>query len=389
MRANAFLLAAIVWMAITSTCQAGKSFLDDFEDGSVTDANPVTWVREPPPFHLGSIEVRDGGLLLTAPSSGPNPIPTVPNYWEMGIASDGQLYHDVDIRTQVRSSLNFTSAVVMGALDTYFTDGQSGTGVYFGFVVDGGAPWALINSEINGIKQELSSVQGLTYSHQTGDLSLRLNIQDLEVRAWAWPTDEAEPAEPLLHATLPASFAEVEGRVELGAGSRTTAVPVWFRYVSVVPNPSGVVGDFNNNGQLEINDLDDLSQQAANGNNDLNYDLNTDSLVDREDRRVWVEDLYRSWFGDADLNGFFDSSDLVKVMVAGAYEVDVDATWSTGDFDGNGRFDSSDLVVALAGGGYEAEPRAARMAVPEPCSAYLLLIGLAALAGRRITGCHK
>jgi hypothetical protein len=87
------------------------------------------------------------------------------------------------------------------------------------------------------------------------------------------------------------------------------------------------------------------------------------------------------------MDGQFNSSDLVSVLAAGVYEVNVDAVWSTGDFNGDGRFNSSDLVVALADGGYEQGPRAAVASVPEPTSALLALLaaGLTLLAGRYIT----
>jgi hypothetical protein len=80
--------------------------------------------------------------------------------------------------------------------------------------------------------------------------------------------------------------------------------------------------------------------------------------------------------GDANLDGQFNSSDLVSVLASGTYEADVDSVWSTGDFNGDGRTTSSDLVAALAGGGYEMGPRAAVAAVPEPSSLALVLLGM-------------
>jgi hypothetical protein len=84
-----------------------------------------------------------------------------------------------------------------------------------------------------------------------------------------------------------------------------------------------------------------------------------DNLVNAVDINQWVKDLFVSWVGDADLNGEFNSSDLVTVLASGTYETDLDSVWSTGDFNGDGRTTSGDLVAALADGGYEAGPRAA------------------------------
>ena len=133
-----------------------------------------------------------------------------------------------------------------------------------------------------------------------------------------------------------------------------------------------VAGDFNGNGVLDIEDIDDLTVQSAGQNNPPGYDLNGDARVDVDDVNVWIQELARSWVGDANLDGEFNSSDLVTVLSSGAYEVNVAAVWSTGDFNGDGFANSSDLVAALSDGGYELGPRAATAAVPEPAGIALL-----------------
>ena len=142
-------------------------------------------------------------------------------------------------------------------------------------------------------------------------------------------------------------------------------------------------GDFNQNGGLDLGDIDDLTAQSASGTNPAGYDLNGDSVVNGDDATYWVRDLYNSWVGDADLNGEFNSGDLVVVLSAGTYENDVDAVWSSGDFNGDGRTNSGDLVAALSDGGYELGPRAATAVVPEPSSLMLLTLAGLSLALRR------
>ncbi len=145
---------------------------------------------------------------------------------------------------------------------------------------------------------------------------------------------------------------------------------------------TGEPGDFNKDGVLDAGDIDDLTKQSADGLNPAEYDLNSDTRVDSDDVKVWIRDLFNSWVGDANLDGEFNSGDLVVVLASGTYEVDVDSVWSTGDFDGNGRTNTGDLVAALSDGGYEAGARAAVAAVPEPTGCALAMLGLVALVSR-------
>ena len=104
----------------------------------------------------------------------------------------------------------------------------------------------------------------------------------------------------------------------------------------------------------------------------------------RLDHRVWVKDLKRTWFGDADLDGEFNSNDFVQVFKAGTYETDSEAGWSEGDWNADGVFDSVDFITAFTDGGYEQGPRTGVAAVPEPAGWSLFVIGLLPwLLGRR------
>jgi hypothetical protein len=60
--------------------------------------------------------------------------------------------------------------------------------------------------------------------------------------------------------------------------------------------------------------------------------------------------------GDVNLDGFFDSSDLIELMARGEYEDGIvgNSHHLTGDFNGDGEFDTSDLITALAEGRYRA-----------------------------------
>jgi hypothetical protein len=136
----------------------------------------------------------------------------------------------------------------------------------------------------------------------------------------------------------------------------------------------GLPGDFNSDGVLDAADADLLTVSISAGGNPPAFDLNDDGLVNTDDLTVWVHDLRNTYFGDANVDGEFNTTDLVQVLASGTYEADVDSDWSRGDFNADGRTNSSDLVAALADGGYEAGPRAAVASVPEPSVGRVLAI---------------
>jgi hypothetical protein len=160
----------------------------------------------------------------------------------------------------------------------------------------------------------------------------------------------------------------------------------FFDYVYVTTSGVSVVpGDFDGNGILDALDIDALTAASASGENQSQYDLNNDGLVNVADVNAWITggDVYNSYSGDANLDREFNSGDLVTLFVAGKYETGNPAVWTEGDFNGDGIFNTGDFVTALSGGGYEVGPRTAVAAVPEPASATLLLLGLLMFVRRR------
>jgi hypothetical protein len=86
-----------------------------------------------------------------------------------------------------------------------------------------------------------------------------------------------------------------------------------------------------------------------------------------------VFDIMGTTYGDASLNGVFDSRDLVKLFQVGKYEQGVLATWDEGDFNGDGLFNSADLLLASQHAGYVRELVPARAAFAVTASAIAAL----------------
>ena len=147
---------------------------------------------------------------------------------------------------------------------------------------------------------------------------------------------------------------------------------------------SGIPGDFNRDGELTAADMDLLSAEVRLGNNSPAFDVTGDGVVNQMDRFHWIETLKNSFVGDSNLDGEFNSTDLVTVFTEGEYEDGVvgNSTWADGDWNGDTEFDSSDFVEAFSAGGYEVGPRQP-VPVPEPTAAVMALLGVGFLAARR------
>ncbi|MCA9150668.1 MAG: hypothetical protein KDA92_15255 [Planctomycetales bacterium] len=193
---------------------------------------------------------------------------------------------------------------------------------------------------------------------------------------------EAAGYEPMQHA-FPENFGELVGPfadTDFSGASLPAGLSWEVSYTadSIILNVvgTGATGDFDGNGVLDANDINLLSAAVRAGNNPSEYDLNGDNAVNQTDRDVWVNDLKKTYMGDSNLDGQFDSSDFVFVFQAGQYEDGVagNSNWETGDWNGDTEFDSSDFVTAFQNGGFENGPRAAVAAVPEPAS--ITLVGM-------------
>ena len=142
------------------------------------------------------------------------------------------------------------------------------------------------------------------------------------------------------------------------------------------PIPEPLRGDFDMDGDLDANDIDLLSLDVHTGGGDLTFDLNDDGLVDQEDRNAWVENVFGTFFGDADLNKTIELADFLSL----ANGFDMPGGWANGDFDGNGTVLFPDFLLLSSNFGKSATAVAA---VPEPNAAMLLLVGLVSLVRRR------
>lgn len=111
--------------------------------------------------------------------------------------------------------------------------------------------------------------------------------------------------------------------------------------------PDLSTGDVNGDGHIEPADIDAFYAAVAAGNR--HYDLTGEGRVDRDDLDRFVREVLRSTAGDVNLDGRFDSADLILVFVAGQYEDSIpgNSRWATGDWNSDGDFTTDDVVLAF------------------------------------------
>jgi hypothetical protein len=116
-------------------------------------------------------------------------------------------------------------------------------------------------------------------------------------------------------------------------------------------------GDLNSDGFMNAADIDRMFSAIRNQNTEPRYDLNSDDVISWSDAIELVKNVLCTYFGDANVDGVFDSSDLVLIFQCGEYEDGLarNSGWACGDFDGDQDFTSADLVSAFIDGGYEKQ----------------------------------
>ena len=118
--------------------------------------------------------------------------------------------------------------------------------------------------------------------------------------------------------------------------------------------------DLQNDGSLNIADVDLICAQLE--SSDPRLDFNEDGAVNDADLATVLEKTFQSVTGDVNLDGRFNSDDLIRVLQASKFEDDVanNAKWSEGDWNCDGDFTTRDFVFVFQAGTFvsEASPAA-------------------------------
>jgi hypothetical protein len=222
--------------------------LDNFDDGNVTDGNPVTWSNDPLGMGLfaGNYDASSGDYSLSAPGDGNDESTLVtwvdsPSFTDVYVRSQGTILPGPEPE-QVGGNL-----AILGRLDIATVSG------YLLYLDAGGTLGLQIS--IGGSTSDLVptvelSAEGITAA---SEVVLELNIVGMELSGYAWLASGSKPAVPQLTAS---DFTFASGPAGIAYQEDDDATVGVFRYAAAQDTPfvDALAGDFNGDGRVDAAD---------------------------------------------------------------------------------------------------------------------------------------
>lgn len=141
----------------------------------------------------------------------------------------------------------------------------------------------------------------------------------------------------------------------------------WVFGVDDVSITTFFLGDFDNSGGIDEDDIDTLSAAIRAGSSNTDFDLNMDDQVTGADRNLLL-DIGGISLGDTDLDGSVDFADFLRLSDA----YGTGDSWSQGDFDGDGVVAFADFLALSVN--FQGPASEQAVSVPEPSSSMMALV---------------
>lgn len=119
------------------------------------------------------------------------------------------------------------------------------------------------------------------------------------------------------------------------------------------PGVTQVPGDLDGDGTVTAADIDSIWGLIQSG--DSHADLNHDGSVNQADADFLVRVILNTEYGDANLDGFVDASDLATTR-RNVGQTFSGPNWANADFNGDGHSDAADLALVRRYLGFSASP---------------------------------
>ncbi len=205
----------------------------------------------------------------------------------------------------------------------------------------GNAPRVLGAFQAGGLANEGERIELLA-----ADGSTIVDLTYDDAAPWPEAADGSGPSLELIHAAVLPISGMSDGRYWRASSNNGTP----GREPLLTTN---VPGDFTGNQQVDVADVDLVCYGLR--SSDDSFDLNQDDRNDLLDLGFLLENILKTSVGDVNLDGRFNSADLIVLFQRGEFEDDVlgNSAWGDGDWNCDGDFTTADLVMAMQAGKYE------------------------------------
>ena len=358
-RSRRAIVASAVLLCIFGYSKGNTVLIDDFDDGNDDGWTHVDFSTNAPwgpaifDASSGAYDLKTTGELPRGLVSG-----IVNSIWN---ESSAPSYSDGFLRAMVRPG---NGGSIGGLLMRYEGDSSYVFGVdasQGNFYFDSYQNGRLLQNTTFGVPNH-PVLPGDDWIVESGSVGDRITMK-------VWPADQPEPIEPQLQLT---DSHLSQGAFGVTAGVNFQSQGPWQTSATfddiTFTSAGSSSGDFDANGILDAADVDSLAESIR-GTRDAQFDLNSDSIVNNDDLRIWVEDLKGTHLGDANLDGVVSFLDFLTVSSNSGEP----GAWSDGDFDASGDVQFSDFVILSNNFGNSSGNVAP---VPEPSAILLLMPAL-------------
>jgi hypothetical protein len=244
---NVLIHAVLILLVGFSASARAAGWLDDFNDGSVTDGMPVTWLED-----LGGSGLFPGTYDATSGDYFLDPSPESPT-GQMSALVPAVAFTDTYMRTQgiVMPDPENPENVGGNLVLTARVDPEQLTGYLVYFDVSGN-----LNLQIlaGGTTQDIGTTFDAPFNAGS-EVVLELNVVGDQLSAYAWLADDpnGKPATPQVTATDTSFAAGVAG---IAFAEDQPGTSAFYRYVAAQDTPFVDVlpGDYNNDGKVDAAD---------------------------------------------------------------------------------------------------------------------------------------
>lgn len=241
------LLVAFVASFWAGSAVLAVDWFDDFNDGSATDGNPVTWLEDfgGSGSFPGVYDASSGDYLLDPDPFSPTGqmsalVPAV-SFTDVYMRTQGTVFPDPNNPLNVGGNLVLTARI----------DPVNLTGYLVYFDVSGNLNLQIL---VGGGTTDIGTTFDAPFN-AASEVVLELNIVGEQLSAFAWLADDpnGKPATPQVTATDNSFASGIAGIAYAEDDPETSGI---YRYVAAQDTPfvDGVLGDYNNNGVVDAAD---------------------------------------------------------------------------------------------------------------------------------------